>query len=562
MTERPRLVTQTLSELKTEALEYLLYYIDKIKSLPMTATGRKLVEYLITLVETNHFGLDFRFRQSNLQDVTKVEHALRVVSVINYQNPGPAAATSQGIFEPLGAAPVAPVPIPQYTVLKTTGSPTLQGITADAAVLGVGETSVEVGIIQGQRYTAQALGVATGGPYQSYPIATRYIPKAYLAVYVNAVAIPVADDFQDYDDTELVCKAVYDYQGYLTLEFPDGTYGKPPDIGDVLTADWVVCEGKVGNFDMSQNQYRTIIGALSSTLSFTQIAASTNGAYSPTVQEIKDEAPGHYLSYGYVRNVTDCKPLAEAYPGVYKVKVRAERASHLAVYVMPDGGGTASLTLLTNLESYLQGIALEGLVVECFSLTPVPMIGAARVVLATGRPRVSRGTISRMVWDALAADIEYQTVAIGRGQKMSDIAQLIEEIGDGGYIDYADILQLSREPRFIKNRIGAPDVYNFLVGTALTTAQSWLVIAFDATQYFVSVGGATLQALGTVGVPYTSGGLTFTIGTTVDTLQVGDEYDLVVSPYLGNIVLRDDEYQYFRQDSDFGIDVVYAEEDA
>ena len=553
---------QSAEDLRTLLETYIPSYLPSITNVDTVGDGRKLFNLIASLLRTEHFALDFRFRQSNATDVDRLTQAFKVFSILDYKSPGPAASgCTVRLTNQTGAVVGAPIPIPQYTVLKTFASPALFGLTTSSLSIPVGSSYVDAAVIQGQRFTGQAVAAALGGAYQAYKVSTRYIPREYLTVYANAVTVPRVDSLYDAADTPLCYQAVYDVDGYLWITFGDGTFGKCPLIGDAITADWIVCSGTTGNFTLATNGFSVLTGVLGQTLSAQQTTAATGGSNGPDVATVKRTAPRLWASGNYIRRAEDAEGLANDFSGVYRVRVTRPGGSVLRVYVMPDGGGTASPALLTNLQSYLQNLCVEGLVIEAYPLVQVPLVASCRVVVQQQAHRMSRSTISKQVRAELATALGYTLAEIGRGYKVSDFSALIENLSNGQTTDYVDISKFTREPRVVQSNPAAPEVHSFTLASTLTSSDTWNVIMFDATTYFVTQNGVLLPDIGTIGAVYASGGLSFIVGEPGDTFTLGDTYTIYTSRYLGNITLQPDEYMYYRQDSDFEIDVVYAEED-
>ena len=561
MSKLPEFGIQTVDDLAEAFKKYLPYFIPDITVVDDTDDGGKIANFMAAVVKNLHYHLNYRYNASNLSTVRKLEDILKVVSVNDYKNPGPSAALATGKFDSTKGAVAADLDIPQWTTVKTSKAPSVYGVLATALKIAAGGTSVTgASIIQGKRYTSQAVGVGTGAANQSFAISLRYIPKLYLIVYVNAVEIHRAESLYDYGDTDLVYRADYDHEGSLSIVFGDGVYGKKLGLGDTVTADWIVDDGADGNFSTEDRMYDSVEGGLKSLLSFTQQSSSKGGSNNPTVSTVRRTAPKLQQSVSVVRRKEDAEALATVYDGVYKAKVIRPGGSVLSVYVMPDGGGAASQTLLDNLQSYLQSKAMAGIVIETYGLVTAPLLATMRIVLQAERHRVSRNVVSDMVLTAIEADLDYQVVEVGRGYKLSDLAAVVEGIGSGTYVDYVDISRFLRYPRIVKSRAAAPGVINIGFTSSLL-AGIWTITMYNLTKYFVSYNGQVLQTLGTIGSLYTYGGFSFIVGEVGDGFLLGDTYTLYTSAYNENITLQNDEYMYYRGDSDFDLNVVHKEED-
>jgi hypothetical protein len=561
MATTPTYGIQTTAELSAAVKKYLPYFITDVKVVGTGDSGEQLANFLAAVIRNTHYGLDFRFREGNPSDVQQVEHALKLFEVNNYRSPGPGAARTNVTLSLKTSALTVDTNIPQWSVVRTSGSPSIYGVVSSGSSIPAGSTEVSgLSIVQGRRYTAQAVGTGTGAPNQGYLITTRYIPKEFLVVYVNGVEIDRVNSLFSVDDTSLVYEARYDADGYLTIAFGDDIYGKSPAALDAITADWIVCQGVAGNFTMEDTEFDTIDGPLKSVVNVSQTASCTGGTNGPSIAVIKANAAPLQHTAGTIKRSEDAEAEAVDFAGVYAARASSE-GSLINVYIMPDGGGTASTALINAVESDLQSKAMDGIEIDVYPLTTVPLLASMRVVLKQDRYRISRSVVSKMILDALRTRLSYTNVTIGRGTKTSDVSSLVEALDDNGLVDYVDLNQFMRYPGIDKSNSSSPDITNMTYTSSLS-AGTYTITMFTPVTYFVAFNGSPLASVGTIGSVYDTGnGFKFIVGQVGDAFVLGDTYTIYVTSYAANITIQPDEYMTYRGDGDFAIDVVYYEED-
>lgn len=167
--------------------------------------------------------------------------------------------------------------------------------------------------------------------------------------------------------------------------FGDGAYGQIPPAGTngQITARYG--GGTRGN--VRAGKVTSYQGADASIIGCSNDFPATGGAGDESLDRIKRNAPQRIITQDRAITPGDFKFLAESYPGVAKAYILPNFSGpgSVQVQVIPNGGGTPTVTLLADLTLYLKNkTLLSGIFVDAIEPLYVPVNVDIEVGLSDG----------------------------------------------------------------------------------------------------------------------------------------------------------------------------------
>ena len=123
------------------------------------------------------------------------------------------------------------------------------------------DTTILLNIIQGRYETQNYTG--TGLKMQSYQVvvnSTQNIDNFNFAVYYNGLLLNQKDHLYDMLTNELACWTRTGFSGGLDIKFGNGDYGFIPDIGSIISVNYLLSDGKNGNILHNKVNDFTFVG--------------------------------------------------------------------------------------------------------------------------------------------------------------------------------------------------------------------------------------------------------------------------------------------------------------
>ncbi len=571
--ERLSYTRRDLALIDEEVDRFITQFIPTIRSSGKANVGRQFVRILEALVDKLNYSLDMKFRRSVLRTASELQDVLDIAELVRYSPVGASAASTDLRLTTLtGPAGPGGLAIAQYTIFSTNTSPVRYFISLDAAVIPEGSTELyPLSVVEGTRIVDQVIKASTdgvSGEEISMPVALT--PHEYLEVSVDGVAYTQVQDFRESQSIDLHVMCRYGGDEFTTLLFGDGEYGRRLSSGQSVTATYLQCSGEDGI--VAAAAISRVVGGLSSLISASNPEASAGGSNGDTVDDVVRKAPLQAAAVSRATSAQDFAALAQAnVSGVFQAVADEGDGSIVRVYILPDGGGVASATLLTAVEAYLSEHCIHGAIPIAYALTPADLWIKLNVLLQNSR--LSKAVARTRLYEAIAATkldgtesisgmLYYRNMQIGRGIAMSDLLARLESLDDSTLVDYASLVRCTRylSPQ-VNNLVTTVQFVGTIVPLEAAGYDTWSVQALTPTTYNLYRNGV-IDSSGTIGVSHTSAAteVQFTIGLTTDNFLAGDAWTFLSSPYRNDIVVSKYEFPRLAQPTDLEISIFYPGE--
>ena len=554
-----------------EVDKFLTHFIPVIKNTGTANIGRLFLRIMEGLVDKLNYSLDMKFRQSVLKTIKELQAAMDITELVRYRPSKTSVSSVDLTATTIGGAgaSVGGIPIAQYSQFLSDTTPVKNFLSITTINIPEGGTTATIPCVQGIRVIgATLLASAVGEPNEEVTLPVTHTPDDYLEILVNGNTYSRQPDLKDSEPEDLHYYTKLDEDKYTTVVFGDGTYGIQLTIGDVVTTNYIQCLGEDGN--TPRGKITKVVGVLATQVYVTNVEVATGGSNGDTVEDIKRKAPLQVSTFWMASNDRTYAALAQDVPGVFKALAKESEGPYMILYIMPVGGGVASGTLLTLVETTLASKEIAGMTLSVNALKSAHIWIQMRVILKSSN--VDKAVARKRIYEAISSfkldgsinldgALYFRNLTIARGFALSDVSGILENLDNGELVDYVDFLVLTRYPTVTASNPAAPEFVGEITPSSTADYDDWSIQAVTTTTYYV-FKNTVLNGTGTRGEAYTSAlsEITFTLGTTTDTFTVGDNWTFKTSAYRNNMRLDTYEFMELVRDSDLEITIYWPHE--
>ena len=570
----PRLsfTRRDLDVIDDEIDRFLPFFIPVIKDTTQSNVGRLFLRLNEGIVDKFNFSVDQKFRQTNLRTVRDLQAAIDITELTRYVPDAVASATVDLTATTL-TGPAAPggIPIPQFSIFTTDTAPVKEFLSLQAVAIPEGAiTFFPIPVIEGKRVVTQTIRAsATGEPLESIRFPVARTPHDFLEIEVDGTAFTLVEDTRDSLPEDRVFIARIDEDRFTTITFGDGEFGTKLSAGAEVTATYIQSLGPTAN--TPRRVINKVVGTLAQSISVLNNEIASGGTDGDEVEDIARKAPLEASAFFTASNDAKIEAIAEKVPGVFRALASPGDGAFLNLFIQPDGGGVASSSLLTLVDTSLAPTLIHGMTITSKPLIAASILVDMRVILKKG-VTANKSVARRQVFEAISdfkvngdpnpdGALFFSNLEIGRGFAQSDLDSIVEDVDDGNLVDFVDILTLTRFPTPVKANPSSPDFSGRIVPTSNVGYDDYSIQANTTTTFILFRNGAS-QGQGTIGVAFTppEGEITFTLGETTDVFTIGDSYTFRTSAFADNMRLDDFEFMQLERDNDLTITIFFNDE--
>lgn len=559
--ERISYTNRDLLGLHDEVTEYIAEYIPAIEDASEMNNGRVYLTIMEALADNNNFATDQIHNETIISEARQRKNIIRRARALGY-SPSPVSAASVDLtFSMLvGTAPVGGYAVPIYTRMQTTSSPTLEFLTTESGTIAEGATSVSIPAVQGILVSGESLATSSSGELnQEYTLSNAQTPHQFVEISVDSTLWTRVDTFASSDQDSNHYILQFDEDDFTTVIFGNGTFGKVPSGGSVITATYIYTNAEDGN--VVPGSITRLLGTAASNIGVTNALRASGGAASESNDSIRQNAPAVKQSDERAVTPSDHVALAQAEGGVFRAFADDRNdGARTDVFLLPEGGGEASSFLISQVQTKLDAAKIDGSIIVVDTLKQTGVIISVNVV--TKDNKTPKATVRQRVRQATLDNLDYRLLTKGRAFTRSDLSGVYEALSNRNLVDYVDFPILTRVPRVEKSNSSAPDFVGRIDVFDGVEYSEYLITATSTTEFSVSVDSAPQSTIGTVATEFTTddGFVKFTLGETGDTLTVGNTWKFSTSRYSDNIVIGSNEVMFLERESDLEISVFFPGE--
>ncbi len=570
--ERLSYTRRDIEVIDDEVDRFITSFIPVIRNVNKSNVGRLFLRVLEGVVDKLNYSVDMRFRQTVLRTVRELQSAMDITEIVRFRPGGTVSATADLTATTL-TGPAAPggISIPQFSIFTTETAPIKQYLSLEATAIPEGASVFSpIAVVEGTRVVSQIiLASAAGDPNELIKMPVAKTPHAFLEIAVDGTTFNQQVDLSDSLPEDRDYSLKDDEDRFTTITFGDGDFGVKLTPGAEVRATYIKSSGIDSN--SPNGKITGVLGALAQQISVTNPEAAAGGTDGDEIEDIVRNAPKQASAFFTASNDPKTEALAEAVDGVFRALADPGDGAFLTIFIMPEGGGVASSTLLTLVETTVAPNLIFGTTLDAQALLSAHILIDMRVVLKKG-VNVNKSVARRRVFEAISAfklsgeknpdgALFFKNLTIGRGFAQSDLDALVENIDDGKLVDFVDFLVLTRYPTPVASNPAAPNFKGEIVPLAPADYDTWSIQAVTTTTFQLLKNGS-LDSQGTVGVELTSadGSIVFTLGETTDTFTIGDNWTFKTSAFRNSMRLDKLEFMELVRDSDLNITVFFNDE--
>lgn len=409
--------------------------------------GVILIELFAYVGDTLSFYGDRIANEAFLDTAVLRSSVLNIARMLDYRPTGNIAAKATLQFSTrVGGGSVT---IPPGTQVSTAPQPGVDPIVFETdASLTIADTPPNNGTIsatQGRTISNEGLGTSTGTIDQIFKLFNSPVIDSSQVIYVDEgigagpVAWQAVTNLIDSGPNDNVFTTFTDENNVVNIQFGDNVNGRVPPTGSVITAQYRIGGGIIGN--IGSGTLTTLVNVITNVVSVTNVAQSDGGADAESLDDIRVNAPRSLTTLDRAVTLVDYANLSLKVAGIAKAKAAATVYTSITLYVAPYNGSAtnnASTALKTTLQTYLSTRKMVNATITILDPTYVPINVTANVnVLPQFQQEATRLEVEKAVKSVVAFD----NVDFGDRVTISEMYKAIMAVTG---VDYAVVTVLSR----------------------------------------------------------------------------------------------------------------------
>jgi uncharacterized phage protein gp47/JayE len=338
-----------------------------------------------------------------------------------------------------------PAPIPKGTQVTTTSTAGTDPVVfeTDADLLVDASDSATVSATQGVTFLNESIGSSSGNYDQRFTLFQSPVIEGSVKVYVDEGLGPREWTFfshlTDAASSDPAFTTETNENSIVSVIFGDGTNGRIPVTGSIITATYRVGGGEIGNVGTGA---LTEMAANIPGVTVLNETPASGGAEAETIEHIRTQAPKSLKAQDRAVTLEDYAALALKVSGVAKAKAQADVYTAVRLYVNPVGGFfeadledrvdalTPSLTNSSG-TGYLDD---KKMINTTITVHPPEYLGAPGYVPieieadVTVLPQYSSSVVASHVKETVLDVLSFDKVDFGQRVTLSSIYQVISKV--------------------------------------------------------------------------------------------------------------------------------------
>jgi len=510
----------TLTELMAFMMDNLSYYQDRCANeafFPSAVQRRSIIKH------TQHIGYTLSPNTSASVELTFVTNASGTIPANERITVDTSDGSDPNTFE-------------LESDFVSTGAGTYTGVIALNGIT----TSETIGSSNG---TADQKFPLTDSPLTRNPDGSWSL-KVYVAEGGPAVLWERVDNFNLSEPLDKHYRVDIDENDYADVVFGDGVNGKIPASGtNNITSTYRTGGGLSGN-SVGVDKLTQLNGSYPFIDSVTNPEQPTGGQDKESNEEAKENAPLSIAANDRGVSHPDYVALAKEVPGVSQAVAQNGDGVYIEEVIISSTGSNPVPT--GDWDPYLETgsgiIGNVGLYINERKSTPVilyvlpcqvfEIIIDFTVYLFNN---YSRSDVQRAIEDAVTEAFDVNNLRLGQQVPVSLLCDTVEDVAG---VDYLTVNRFQRQPYSRLKKSLSDITFDPITVNQNTLRDRWTV-RFTSSTNFTVEGYSTGQQIGTgtIGTTYTTdnGGLSFLVNAGTISPSAGDRWEILTSPYVGNM---------------------------
>lgn len=419
--------------------------------------------------------------------------------------------------------------VPAGTSISTTGGITY--VTLNDYTMIAGSSVYSIPFVQATLNSAIPLGVTDGTLNQHLVLPSDYV-HGTIDLSVGGTDYTNIDSWAnaDFDDESYIIDVLFDNS--IVVELGDDFRGLVPVSGQAVEASFYTTLGPDGSVDPGELVTPPAISlGAGEFLEVSNPLASSGGTFIESTESIRKNSIYSRRLLNRMVTRLDYKNLTESIAGVAKAKIHFCCGKSIDLYIVPEGGGIASQSLIDAVADEVDDKKMAG--------TKVSIYSAGETYLyidltATARKNKSSTQTRADIENALLTFGLETNREINGAIRISDITSLVDNLEK---VDYVDLDVLYAIPYANPTNSSTQLSWSREIKSGSVDIIAWSLVYNSGTGNFTLVKDRTFITNVAVGVTYEDDIIKFTINA--GAYSDGYRWEFKTYPYTSNLVIDD-----------------------
>lgn len=472
------------------------------------------------------YYIDQKAREAYLMNARLLSSGIDLAKQYDYRVRGKIASTGQVTFTLSGPA-VSIVTIPVDTKVSTEDGIIFSTITT--AIIGIGQTSINVDVRQWEKVPFAIIANSSGLPNQSYEIASDVAEGSINVIVDGVTTFTKIDTFLYSLFTDNHFRPQYNKNNKVEILFGDGINGAIPANTKTISVQYYKTLGLGGNVGIGtiDTILSTIVVGGGLTISCNNLIAANNGKDAETMVDLRKYIPLSLRTLYRAVTEQDFIDVTELATGVAKAGIKYDCGKFVDVYIAPNGGGIASPVLISDTLAYLDLRRMVTTKVNVFSAGEVFVEHDLEI---TAIPTAYNSQVQADVITALTDFYNVNNQKISGNVFIGDVYQLLEGVNGVAH----SLIKRMRAVPFARPLSMAFPALTWTRQQSLTSLNATYIITFITINQFNVTRNNVFMGAFLTGVLVTMPDVVFTI---TGTYTIGNSYEFKTYDTQGSIIL-------------------------
>lgn len=481
------------------------------------------------LTEQLGYYIDNAAKETFLSTAQKYESAIKIAKTFDYRIRGIKSATADVTFTLLNPMSV------DYLIPSRTKVSTVDGIpfiTISDQVILAGNTEKVIPCKQEVLVSTELLGTSNGLKNQKFELTNNIVDKS-VQIIINSEAWIFQETLAYSNSTDKHYTTSTNEDGNLEIIFGDNIQGRIPANTIQIFVSYSTSSGSLGNLAEHSITILTTNLTFPETNSITvdNLNRASGGADLESLADLKKRIPLSIRTLNRAVTWQDYQDIAELQPGVESAGVVFKCGKTVDVYIVPEGGGIASETLLEEVrDAYYDETRMV--------TTQVRVLAAGEIALKIQIELKVLNTFNKTVTENLVKSnlIQYVNQTNRKVSGSIEIGNLYEIVENTRGVQHSKISLIQALPYArISSGISVLD-WTRILKPGSTTNTRWEIKVNSTGEYELTKNGiyAGTHTIGTlINLPE----IEFTVNP--QSYLVGDSWEFYTYPYNDSIQLEE-----------------------
>jgi len=464
-------IDRSYIQIKNELLKRLSVSVPEITDHSQSNIMIIILDIFAGIAEMLNYYIDNAAREAFITTARKYESVVRLSRLYDYRIKAAIGAKvdlSISFLDGNGDPVIAtPFTLPQGTIFTTDSN--IEFIATENVTVPSGSSSTVIPCSQETLKTNQLIGITDSTLNQLFSLGTDYTHDS-IDLKVAGVTWTLVDTLGKSSSTDkhYIIDISIDKIAYVI--FGDNVNGAVPPTGQEVRADYSTTKATDGNVIVGTIKNTTFNFSpygISSTVIENKADAVAGSGYED-IEKIRRSVPLSIRTLDRAVTKQDYIDIVKLAPGVDKANVDFNCGKTLDIYIVPNGGGIAPLSLLNTTQSYID---LRKMVTTFVTILPTGQSDIFLDMDIKARFRASLVQAEQDVRNALIDAYSYKNSDVNKPVRISDIIAIVDNLDK---VDYLILNEIYISPYFRPTLTTTPElVKSFKINKGSVSILNW-----------------------------------------------------------------------------------------